>query len=216
MDRIHGHRMLNVKPSLDAIVLAAGRGSRFGGDKLLAPWRGGVLLEGALSAAFAAPVDRVRLVVGADAARLAAAGHAWAERAGVDGRLEVILSQHWADGLSASLKAGLAGLGADRLGVFVFLGDMPRVPTSVLAPLAAALADGARAAVPVFDGQMGHPALIGVSLFGELPALSGDRGARALLERLGPDLARLPADNDGVLFDVDTPQALALAEIQAL
>jgi molybdenum cofactor cytidylyltransferase len=203
--------MLNVKPSLDAIVLAAGRGSRFGGDKLLAPWRGGALLDGALCAAFAAPVETVHLVVGADEARLAAAAHAWANGAGVDQRLRVTLSPHWADGLSASLQAGLAGLSADRLGVYVFLGDMPRIPIDVLAPLADALERGAPAAVPVFDGQMGHPALIGSVLFPRMAQLSGDRGARSLLEQLGPALVHIPASGDGVLFDVDTLQALAQA-----
>jgi len=203
--------MLTIKPSLDAIVLAAGRGSRFGGDKLLAPWRGGVLLDGALAAAFAAPVDRVHLIVGADASRLAAAARAWAMRAGVDDRLGVIQSPHWADGLSASLKAGLAGLSADRLGVYVFLGDMPIIPTDVLAPLADALAAGALAAAPVYNDQMGHPALLGASLFARLAQLTGDRGARTLLEQLGPELARIPASSAGVLFDVDTRDALAQA-----
>lgn len=178
---------------------------------MLAPWRDGVLLDGALAAAFAAPVDRVHLIVGPDAVRLTEAAHLWARRAGVDERLGVTLSPHRADGLSASLKAGLSSLRADRLGVYVFLGDMPRIPIEVLAPLAKALQDGAGAAVPTFEGEMGHPALLGAELLPRLADLSGDRGARILLEQLGPRLARIPASSEGVLFDVDTPQALAEA-----
>ena len=53
--------------TLEAIVLAGGAGARFGGDKLTAPWRGGVLIDGALGAAFAAPVRSVTVVTGADA-----------------------------------------------------------------------------------------------------------------------------------------------------
>ncbi len=200
--------MLNVKPSLDAIVLAAGRGSRFGGDKLLAPWRGGVLIDGALAAAFAAPVDTVHLVVGADEAGVTRAARAWASRSGVGARLNVTLSPQWADGLSASLKAGSAALSKDRLGVFVFLGDMPCIPAGVLGPLADALVRGASAAAPTFEGEMGHPVLIGSSLFPRLNALKGDRGARSLLERLGPSLALIPYSDSGVLFDVDTRDAL--------
>src|SRR6478609_1963038 len=56
----------------EAVVLAAGSGSRFGGGKLLAAWDAGVLLEGALAAAFAAPVRDVTVVVGADADAVAA------------------------------------------------------------------------------------------------------------------------------------------------
>ena len=51
----------------EAVVLAAGSGSRFGGGKLLASWGAGVLLEGALAAAFAAPVRDVTVVIGANA-----------------------------------------------------------------------------------------------------------------------------------------------------
>lgn len=202
---------MNVKPSLDAIVLAAGRGRRFGGGKLLAPWRGGVLIEGALAAAFAAPVDIVHLVVGADEGGVTRAARAWALRAGVDERLNVTFSPQWADGLSASLRAGLAGLKADRLGVFVFLGDMPCIPVGVLGPLADAVRGGANAAAPTFEGEMGHPVVIGAALFQRLTALKGDRGARGLLEQLGPSLARIPSSDSGVLFDVDTPDALTRA-----
>jgi molybdenum cofactor cytidylyltransferase len=203
--------MMNVKPSMDAIVLAAGRGRRFGGGKLLAPWRGGVLIEGALAAAFAAPVDIVHLVVGADEGGVTRAARAWALRAGVDERLNVTFSPQWADGLSASLSAGLAGLKADRLGVFVFLGDMPCIPVGVLGPLADAVGGGASAAAPTFEGEMGHPVVIGAALFQRLTALKGDRGARGLLEQLGPSLARIPSSDSGVLFDVDTPDALTRA-----
>ena len=62
-------------------MLAAGRGARFGGGKLLAPWRGGLVLEGALAAASAAPVARVTLVVGCDGPAVTAAALAYAERA---------------------------------------------------------------------------------------------------------------------------------------
>ena len=55
-----------VAGTLDAVVLAAGAAARFGGGKLLAPWRGGLLIEAALDAAFAAPVRSVVLVTGAD------------------------------------------------------------------------------------------------------------------------------------------------------
>jgi molybdenum cofactor cytidylyltransferase len=115
----------------------------------------------------------------------------------------VVRAEGWNQGLSASLKAGIAALPEGARGVLVFLGDMPRVPHAVLAPLGRALLDGAPAAVPVFGGEPGHPAALSVGLFGELLKLEGDRGARGLLERLGPALVRIDAPDDGVLFDVD-------------
>lgn len=197
------------RPALGALVLAAGRGARFGGAKLTAPWRGGVVLDGALASAFAAPAETVTLVAGASADRVAEAARAFAARMRRTDRLRLVEATDWAEGLSASLKAGLASLPRGTSAAYVFLGDMPRVPVEVLGPLADAVAAGAPAAVPVFAGQAGHPALIGAALFPRIAELAGDRGARSVLEALGPALARIETDDDGVLFDVDTPAALA-------
>lgn len=188
----------------EAIVLAAGSGSRFGGGKLLAPWAGGVLLDGALEAAFAAPVRRVILVTGADA-RVAAAAEAFAGRVGQAARLAIVHAPDHAEGMGASLRRGAAELSPDCAGVFVFLGDMPRTPHAVLAALADAVREGAPAAAPVFGGQRGHPALIGAELIPKLGELSGDAGARGVLKALGDRLALIEAADDGVLFDVDQP-----------
>jgi molybdenum cofactor cytidylyltransferase len=190
---------------LHALVLAAGSGSRFGGRKLLSPWRGGVLLDGALAAALAAPVGAALVVVGADAAEAAAAALALAERDGQGARLRIVLAPDYSRGLSASLRAGLAALPAEADGVLVFLGDMPVIPLAVLEPLAAALRGGAPAAVPAFDGQRGHPVAISRALFAELMTLRGDRGAGAVLDALGDRLVVIPTDDPGVLLDVDRP-----------
>jgi len=192
---------------LEAVVLAAGAGARFGGGKLLAPWRGGVLLDGALAAALAAPVRRVTVVWGADA-EVSAAARAFAARVGATERLHLVHAERHAEGLSASLRAGVEALADDCAGVFVFLGDMPRVPVAVLPRLADALGQGALAAAPQFDGRRGHPVLFSAGLFGELTTLSGDRGAAGVLDRLGDRLDLVPAPDDGVLFDVDRPADL--------
>lgn len=183
--------------------MAAGAGRRFGGGKLLAPWAGGALLDGALAAAFAAPIRRVILVTGADRERVEAAARDFAARTGAEGRLLVVHAEDHDEGMGASLRRAAAELPADCAGVFVFLGDMPRVPHAVLHGLAQAVRDGAPAAAPVFEGQRGHPALIGAALLPQLLTLSGDAGARAILKGLGERLALARAPDDGVLFDVD-------------
>jgi molybdenum cofactor cytidylyltransferase len=195
---------------LEAIVLAAGVGSRFGGDKLLAPWRGSILLSGALSGAFASPARSVHVVWGADPA-LATAARGVAEQLGQGVRLRLVAAARHADGLSASLAAGVAALPDDAEAAFVFLGDMPRIPTGVPERLAMALAADAVAAAPTFHGRRGHPVLFRRSLFPELAALTGDRGAADLLRELGDRLALVAAPDDGVLFDVDKPGDLFAA-----
>jgi molybdenum cofactor cytidylyltransferase len=183
--------------AFEAVVLAAGSGSRFGGGKLLAAWNAGVLLEGALAAAFAAPVRSVTVVIGADAPAVAAAARAF------DPRTVIVHAPGYAEGMAASLRTGIASLPADAAGVFVFLGDMPRVPTAVLDRMAQAVREGADAAAPVFRDRRGNPVLIGRALFPDLLALTGDAGARGVLQGLGSRLALIEAPDDGVLFDVD-------------
>jgi molybdenum cofactor cytidylyltransferase len=179
-----------------ALVLAAGAGSRFGGDKLHAPWGEGTLVQAAVRAAKAAPVAGV-ILLGKPGGRLV---HDPAVRG-----VEVAT---WAEGMATTLRVGIAALPAGAAGAFVFLGDMPRIPCAVLSPLAEAVRAGAPAAAPVWKEKLGHPVLFSAALFPDLVALTGDRGARAVLERLGDALIRIPAPDDGVLFDVDRPEDL--------
>lgn len=186
-----------------AVVLAAGAGRRFGGGKLLAPWRDGVLIDGALEAALAAPVADVTVVTGADA-RVDAHVLARAEV-----RLRVVHAADHALGLSASLKAGIASLPAETAAALVFLGDMPLTPHAVLRPLVEAVLAGAIAAVPLHQGRRGHPAALSRRLFPEIMALQGDQGAGRLLDGLGPALATVETADPGVLGDVDRPEDIA-------
>ena len=153
-----------------------------------------------MAAALAAPVARVVLVTGADAQAVADHAREMAARLGASDRLDIVHAPDWDEGMSASLKRGVAAAaGAD--GVYIFLGDMPRAPVSVLAPLATALSAGAAAAAPVCGGQRGHPCLLGREIMGRVAGLSGDRGAASLLG----DAVLVETDDDGVLFDVDRP-----------
>ncbi|MDQ0465469.1 molybdenum cofactor cytidylyltransferase [Caulobacter ginsengisoli] len=179
---------------LEAIVLAAGLGARFGGGKLTSPYQGGQLLDGAIQAALMAPVRSVRVVTGHDAEAVAAT----ARRLGA---VEIVHAERHAEGMAESLKAGIASLPGDTAGVFVFLGDMPAVPADMAAKLAAALG-AADAAAPVCDDRRGHPVLLSARLFPALMTLTGDQGAGRLLK---DNIALVPTEDHGVLFDVDTP-----------
>jgi molybdenum cofactor cytidylyltransferase len=192
---------------LEAVVLAAGSGRRFGGGKLTAPWGEGLLLDAALASAFAAPVRSVTVVTGADAEAVEAAARGLAQRTGQAERLRIVHAGDHAQGMAASLRAGIASLPLEAEGAFVFLGDMPRIPYGVLAPLAELILQGHAAAAPVFAGRRGHPAVFARALFPDLVALSGDQGARLVLERVGPAVVEAP--DDGVLFDVDERKDLA-------
>lgn len=195
--------MTGPRDSFAAIVLAAGSARRFGGGKLLAPFEGAPLLHHALAAARAAPVDEIIVVTGADADRVAPCARDF------DPGLRIAHADGHAEGMAASLRTGLAAVSPVCAGVVVFLGDMPRTPHAVLAPLVQALAGGALAAAPVFEGRRGNPVALSRRLFDQVRALTGDVGARPILRALGSDVVEIPSPDDGVLFDVDAPDDLA-------
>ena len=180
-----------------------------GAAKLLAPYHGGVLIDGAVRAAMAAPVSRIIVATGHDGDAVAEAVRTLAARDHPGRTVDVVYANRHREGLAATLCAGIVALSDDVDGAFVFLGDMPRIPLCIAAELASGIAERA-AAAPVFKGRRGHPVLFAARLFPALSQLGGDRGAGGVLDRLGDDLALIAVDNDGVLFDVDRPSDLAL------
>lgn len=196
--------------ALEAVVLAAGRGARFGGDKLLAMLDGAPLVERALATAFAAPVRRVFVAVSEDA-RLRAEIQKSAERLGAAERLVLVPVADAAEGMGASLRTAAAALPSDAAGVFVFLGDMPAITAATPALLAASLTRPDQIVVPVLEGRRGHPVLFGAEWLADLRGLAGDEGARALLARAGARLVEVPVEDRGVHLDIDRPEDLARA-----
>lgn len=195
--------------SLEAIVLAAGASARFGGAKLLVRLDGAPLVAGALLTAFLSPVRRVHVALVSDAVRKVV--KATAERLAASDRLTIVAVEDAAEGMGASLRAAARALPEDAAGVFVFLGDMPRIDPATVAALARTLAAPHDIVAPTYLGRRGHPVLFGAAWFPALRALSGDEGARALLETAGTRLTRVPVEDPGIHLDVDRPEDLARA-----
>lgn len=193
---------------LEAIVLAAGAGRRFGGRKLVAPFEGRPLIAGALDAAFAAPVRGVTMTTDGDP-ELTTVARDHARKLGRQGELRMVVVADAAEGLGASLRTAVAALPADTEAAFVFLGDMPRIPPEVPHALARALDEDRDLAAPRYGGQRGHPVLFGRSYFAALRTLTGDVGAQRVLDEAGARLALIDSPDAGVLFDVDRLEDLA-------
>lgn len=185
-----------------ALVLAGGAGRRFGGGKLLADWRGRPLVLWSVETALAAPVDEVVVVVGCRSDDVRAALNAL-----TDPRLRIVEAPDWDDGLSASLRAGVEALPPEAESLAVFLGDMPLIDPSSVAPLIDAVEAGAVAARLDHADGPAHPIVFGRSLFPDLLRTRGDRGARSLL--VGRDgVAVFTTADERAVFDVDRPEDL--------
>jgi CTP:molybdopterin cytidylyltransferase MocA len=182
---------------IGGIVLAAGAGTRFGGAKQLAELEGRPLLEHAVRAMTASPVDRVLVVLGANAEDVAAA---------VDLHgAEAVACERWDEGQAASLASGLAEL-AGCEAVVVTLGDQPRLSPDSIRRVIGARGEGAAAVRATYHGEPGHPVLLERELFDRLRDVSGDHGVRNLL--LSVPTREVPCEDLGGGEDVDTPAQL--------
>jgi CTP:molybdopterin cytidylyltransferase MocA len=180
------------------VVLAAGGSTRFGSPKQLAQLRGRPLLDRVIDTVRAVPaVDPILVVLGAHAERI---------RAAVDLEdVEVVVADRWQEGISASLRAGVAAAGeADA--IVVVLGDQPLITPQVIAAVVQRFDGAAPAARATFDSVPGHPVLIKRSMFAELGCLRGDSGAKELLEAHGVTTVECGHLASG--HDVDTPADL--------
>ena len=194
-------------PRVGAIVLAAGLSRRTGAaNKLLANLDGRTMVARIVDTLLDASARPVVVVTGHEAS---------AVRAALSDR-EVTFSHNprYAEGLSTSLKQGLKELQAAEPGVdgaLVCLGDMPRVRGPQLERLISAFSpqDGRAVCVPTHEGRRGNPVLWGRRFFAEIAAVSGDTGARHLIGAHEEFVAEVAMDDDAVLADADTPEALA-------
>jgi nicotine blue oxidoreductase len=190
---------------VSAILLAAGAGSRFGGGKLLAPFRGRSLIEVSLANLADAPVDETVVVVGDDAERLRAA----CEPYGV----AVVENPDWAQGQSTSVRVGLEALGPEARAAVVLLADQPLVGAGAVRRLVEAFDRGAEVATATYGGRPRNPVLFSRGVWPMLVAeLAGDEGARPFLRRHPELVVRVPCDGVGDPADVDTTEDLRRLE----
>jgi len=162
--------------TLSGLVLAAGAGTRRGEPKALA--HGGAWLRQAVDLLLGAGCASVVVVLGASADEARAL-------VPPDERVEAVVADDWADGVGASLRAGLAHATGDA--VVVTLVDLPGTPTSVAERITAG-SDRSTLRQATYDGRPGHPVVVGADHWTALAAtLHGDRGARPYLAAHGVD-----------------------------
>lgn len=189
------------------ILLAAGYGRRFQaqqpqGNKLLAPLANHLSVAATSLHNLRQAVDHVIVVIRPDSTEL--------HKQLAQPNCTIVESELAHTGMGASLAdAARAALQhyapSPAATVLVSLADMPCIPRQCFQQVQHALQTHPIVA-PLYQGQRGHPVGFQWHLLPELATLSGDEGARSLLQRHGIQL--LPCDDAGVCFDIDEPDDL--------
>lgn len=181
------------------ILLAAGRGSRFGSDKLVHRLPDGTPLAVAAVRNLGPACDRLIAVVrpGNDTlvGLLSATG------------CEILVCPEAEAGMGHSLAAGV-GAAPDAAGWLVALADMPFIMPATHRAVADRLRAGASLATSEFGGRRGHPVGFSRPWFDQLRALTGDQGGKSILAGHPEQVATCPVEDPGVLRDIDRPEDL--------
>ena len=191
-------------PRIAGLVLAAGQSRRMGElNKLLLDIQGRPMVQHIVSELSTSQVCGVWVVTGHQADLVT--------QALSDSTAQLIHNSAYAEGLSASLRAGLAALPDDIEGVVVCLGDMPDIKRQLINQLITAFdpIEGRAICVPTYQGKRGNPVLWSKRFIPEMMDLAGDSGAKHLLGDYAEWVCELEVNDKAVLLDLDSPGALA-------
>jgi molybdenum cofactor cytidylyltransferase len=183
-------------PKVAIVLLAAGRSTRMGGpNKMLAEANGQPLVVHAVKAALASQVVEVVVVLGhmADEVRPAIE-----KVVPPKSRLRFVTNPDFAEGLSTSVRTGIAAVGA---GVSSALLDRLRAAFSPV--------EGRAICVPTVGGKRGNPVLWARRFFPEIARVAGDTGAKHLIGEHADLVCEVEMTGEAAITDIDTPEALA-------
>ncbi len=189
---------MNPDGDIAALILAAGLSSRLGAFKPLLPLGSSTFIEEAVKRFRGAGIGDIWVVT----------GHRAAELTPVLERLKIrqVFNSDYRQGMSSSVRAGVAGLEPGIAAFFMLPVDIPLVAPDTIKSLLQAYRRGhARIVYPVFRGRRGHPPLISPACVIDLPA-DYDGGLRAFLSRYHSEALDLEVDDEAILLDCDTPE----------
>jgi molybdenum cofactor cytidylyltransferase len=184
---------------ISAILLAAGQSRRMGEFKQLLPFAGRTVVECCADHLLASRVDELIVVT----------GHREADvRRALGGRaLRLAHNADYLDGMSASVKCGIAAVSPAATAVLVALVDQPQIEPAIINRIIAEYESRpSLVVIPTYGGRNGHPVLIDLKLRDELLTFDGSQGLRQVIHAHAADLLHIEVATDAVLTDFDYPE----------
>ena len=182
-----------------ALVLAAGESRRMGRQKMLLPFGGTTAIAHITDEILQSAIDKVLVVVGHDADRVADALAAQ--------RAAVVVNPDYRAGMLSSIRCGLQALPETCESVLVALGDQPTITAGLVDELLLAFrATDKGILVPLHNGRRGHPILFSMQYREEILRRFDGEGLRGLLHAHPEDIAEVPVATPSVLLDMNYPE----------
>jgi len=181
---------------ISALLLAAGESKRMGRQKLLLPFGTSTIIEQTIDNLLNSRVDEIIVVVGYGAQELVTK----------IGRkpLKIAVNPHYQQGMSTSIIAGLNLIDNNAKAVMIALADQPGISSKIIDKLIEEFRqDNKGIAIPVYQGNRGHPVIFSIKYKSALLKLTGDVGGRGIIEKYRDDILEIPVDSKDINIDVD-------------
>ncbi len=182
---------------ISAIILAAGESKRMTlGNKLLLRKNNVPLIKITFENIKASKVDNISIVLGKNLQSIKSIIS--------DQNVKFLKNNDYKNGISTSIKKGIENLNPASKGVLICLGDMPLIKTSTYNEIIDAFyKSNNRSVIPYFKKKRGNPILFSQLHFKELLSISGDNGAKFIINKKKNEFLSISVSDEGVLFDID-------------
>ncbi len=182
-----------------SIVLAAGKSSRMGEQKLLMPYHGKSMIATVVGKIANTDSHLTLVVTGNNMHEIKEALN--------DYKVTLVGNQRFEEGMLSSVQAGIDAAGPETDGMLVLLGDQPMVSETVINRLISVFQKSEKGLIiPTFNGKRGHPVLISSKYKNEVKSINPETGLRELFFNNPDDVLEIEVETGDVLKDIDTPE----------
>ena len=192
-----------MKKSTAGVILAAGESTRYGQPKQLLRLKDKYLIEWVLDAALNSRLSKIVLVLGHSHQEIRQALAKKLQHP----KLQIKINPQYKEGQSHSLRSGLAAVKDDFAAVLFLLGDQPLLNSATINALLEKFWSTAKdICVPTYRGKRKNPAVFGRRFYRHLMDISGDRGARQLIDGNPDQVLKVEMHDPLCFYDIDTEQ----------
>ena len=192
---------------ISAILLAAGQSLRMKGEnKLVKEINGVPLVKLAAKSILSSAIDEVIVVLGYEKEIIE-------NTIGLNKKIKFVYNKDFSNGMASSINAGLCEISTKAKNFFISLADMPNVNQNIYNKLIKGKnsyniklkpENRKEIIIPTSDGKDGNPVLFSIFMKTDVMKISGDRGAKEIIENNKNKILRMPFEGDGVILDFDT------------
>lgn len=187
------------RKKVSCMILAAGKSTRMGQQKLLMPFEGKTMIRSIVEKSLNSNSDQTLVVIGSHKEELT---NELAEYS-----VNLVENTKFEEGMLSSIQVGFVALHSEFEAVIVLLGDQPMVSEEVINRLISVFQKTAKGLIiPTFNGKRGHPVLISSKYQRSIQLLNPEIGLRDLFLKNSQDILEIEVPTNEVLKDIDTPE----------